>query len=112
MAKFRAQGTTIDYTPVADVAAGQAVKVGPFVGVADVAIPANKLGALRVSGIYEFNGNLGSFVNQGTEMDIDFTLNQMAINGSGDTAVKVFAAEYIAGSTTAKGKVFLNYFGG
>ena len=46
IAVFVQEGFTIDYTPVADVAAGAVIDLGAFVGMALRDIPANTLGAL------------------------------------------------------------------
>lgn len=43
---------TVDYTPGADVAAGTVVVVGSLVGVTNLDIAANALGALSISGIF------------------------------------------------------------
>lgn len=50
---YRAQGLTIDYTPGSDVEAGQVVVSSGFVGIASRPIPANTLGALQASGVFE-----------------------------------------------------------
>jgi len=54
MATFVHDGNSIDYTPVAAVAAGDVVVQGELVGVAKVDIPANALGALAVTGVFDF----------------------------------------------------------
>ena len=53
-ATFVQRGDSVDYTPTADVAAGDVVVQGELVGVAKVDIPANVLGALAVSGVFDF----------------------------------------------------------
>lgn len=53
MARFIHEGNAIDYTPVADVAAGDVVVIGASVGVANQDIPANTLGALAIEGVFE-----------------------------------------------------------
>ena len=52
-ARFVQEGSTIDYTPAADVAVGAVVVQSELVGIASHAIPANRLGALAVSGIFD-----------------------------------------------------------
>ena len=54
MASFVHDGKSIDYTPGADVTAGDVVVQGELVGVAKVDIPANTLGALAVTGVFDF----------------------------------------------------------
>lgn len=53
-ATFVYEGNAIDYTPVEDVSAGDVVIQNDLVGVAKVDIPANTLGALTVTGVFEF----------------------------------------------------------
>ena len=48
------QGESIDYTPAADVAAGDVIVQGELVGVAKKDITANELGALAVEGVFDF----------------------------------------------------------
>ena len=53
-ATFRHEGAAIDYTPGAAVAAGDVVVQGDLIGVANIDIPANTLGALAVEGVFDF----------------------------------------------------------
>lgn len=54
MAQSLADGNRIDYTPGSDVAAGSVIVQGDLVGVADLDIPANTLGALSIRGLKLF----------------------------------------------------------
>jgi predicted RecA/RadA family phage recombinase len=54
IARFIHEGKSIDYTPAADVTAGDVIVQGELVGVAQVDIPANQLGALLVAGVCDF----------------------------------------------------------
>jgi predicted RecA/RadA family phage recombinase len=54
MATIVHDGNSIDYTPGSAVTAGQVVVQGELVGVAKVDIPANTLGALAVTGVFDF----------------------------------------------------------
>lgn len=51
---FVQEGAAIDYTPGADLAAGDVVVQNELVGVTKRAIAANTQGALRVEGVFEF----------------------------------------------------------
>ena len=51
---FVQEGHSIDYTPGADVAVGDVVVQGELVGVAKQPIAANALGALAVTGVFDF----------------------------------------------------------
>ena len=53
-ATFKHNGDAIDYTPSADVAAGDVVVQGELVGVAKLDIAANVLGSLAVKGVFDF----------------------------------------------------------
>ncbi|MCG3128265.1 MAG: hypothetical protein CHACPFDD_03142 [Phycisphaerae bacterium] len=53
-ATFVHEGASIDYTPGADVAAGDVVVRGELVGVAKTPIAANALGSLAVAGVFDF----------------------------------------------------------
>ena len=53
-ATFTHDGNSIDYTPGSDVAAGDVVVQGELVGVAKTPIAANALGALAVTGVFDF----------------------------------------------------------
>ena len=59
-AKFVQTGHSIDYTPGADVASGDVVVQGDLVGVAKLDIKANILGALAVTGVFDFPKDTGS----------------------------------------------------
>ena len=61
-AQFVHQGDLIDYTPAAAVSAGDVVVQGELVGVANIDIPANTLGALAVTGVIDFPKASGAAV--------------------------------------------------
>ena len=52
-ATFIHDGKAIDYTPAADVAAGDVVVQQDLVGIAKLDIPADTLGALAVTGVFD-----------------------------------------------------------
>ena len=58
-ATFVHDGNAIDYTPGSDVSAGDVVVQGELVGVAKRDIPANTLGALAVTGVFDFPKTAG-----------------------------------------------------
>lgn len=53
MATFVTEGNSIDYTPGADVTAGDVVVQGGLVGIAKLDIAAGTLGALAVAGVFD-----------------------------------------------------------
>ena len=52
-ARFIHDGSSIDYTPVADVTAGDMVVQGDLIGIAKLDIAADALGALAVTGVFD-----------------------------------------------------------
>jgi len=59
-ANFVHDGDAIDYTPTADVAAGDVVVQEDLIGLAKRDIPADTLGALHVTGVFDFPKATGS----------------------------------------------------
>lgn len=59
-ATFVHDGDTIDYTPDADVSAGDVVVQEDLIGVAKRDIKANTLGALAVTGVFDLPKETGS----------------------------------------------------
>ena len=53
-AVFAHEGAAIDYTPGADVAAGDVIVQGDLIGVARLDIKTGVLGALAVTGVFDF----------------------------------------------------------
>ena len=52
-AKYIQTGAAVDYTPDADVSAGDVVVQGEFLGIAKLDIETGKLGALATSGVFD-----------------------------------------------------------
>jgi len=71
VAIYRAEGDRVDYTPVADVAAGDIIDLGTFVGIATSPILANQLGSLAIEGIFEVNKFTGEAIIQGAPVYYD-----------------------------------------
>ena len=69
-ARYVQRGESIDFTPTADVAAGDVVKVGNLVGVAKLDIRAGELGALALCGVYEIATN-GAAIEAGAVVFVD-----------------------------------------
>ena len=60
MAEFVKNGDVVDYTPSADVTAGDVIVQGDLIGVAFNDIAADQLGALQVTGVIAFDKDTGS----------------------------------------------------
>jgi len=73
--KYIQTGAAVDYTPGADVKSGAVVVQGDLVGVAKLDIPAGKLGALAVTGVFDFPKatGTGAAIAAGTRVYWDTT---------------------------------------
>jgi len=69
MASYVAKGDVLEYTPAAAVSAGDVVVIGSLVGVAPVAIAANKLGSLAVDGVFSLPCATGATGAQGSAIN-------------------------------------------
>jgi predicted RecA/RadA family phage recombinase len=76
---FRHDGGSIDYTPTADVAAGDVIVQGELVGVAKLDIKANTLGALAVFDFAKATGG-GTGIAIGVNVYWDDAANQATTN--------------------------------
>lgn len=84
-AVFVHEGCSIDYTPGADMAAGDVVVQGDLVGVAKQPIKANQLGALAVTGVFDFAKatGTGTALTVGTTVYWDDTANVATATATG-----------------------------
>ena len=62
---YKQRGDSIDYTPAANVAAGDVVVLNDLVGIAKLDIKAGELGALAVTGVFDFPIDTGSTLDVG-----------------------------------------------
>jgi predicted RecA/RadA family phage recombinase len=78
LAIFSSEGNVIDYTPSADVAAGDVVVQGDLVGIARTPIAANAPGSLAIEGLFDFPKatGAGSGIAVGTKVYWDATDKQ------------------------------------
>ena len=74
-ATFLHEGAAIDYTPAADVAAGDVVVQGELVGIARTAIAAGVLGSLAVQGVFVLPkaSGVGTAIDVGVDVYWDAT---------------------------------------
>ena len=80
-ARYVQRGESIDFTPTADVAAGDVVKLGNLVGVAKLDIRAGELGALALCGVYEIATN-GSAIEAGAVVHVDPATGKVCAEGA------------------------------
>ncbi|GIW56318.1 MAG: hypothetical protein KatS3mg082_2722 [Nitrospiraceae bacterium] len=83
------EGGSIDYTPAADVAAGDVVVQADLVGVAKLDIKAGQLGALAVDGVFDFAKALGAgtAIAVGAVVYWDDAANQATTTATGNKQV-------------------------
>lgn len=100
-ARFIQRGDAIDYTPLADVAAGDIVILsGKLAGVAKLDIKAGELGALALTGVYEVAKSSGIAFAAGMEVGWSAADRKaVAVGASG--SVKIGHAVALTGASDA-----------
>lgn len=104
-ATFVHEGASIDYTPAADVAAGEVVVQGDLVGVAKLDIKANKLGALAVEGVFDFTKAAGVALAAGAITYWDDAANAATNVAAGNKQLGKAVRAAAAGDATARVKL-------
>jgi predicted RecA/RadA family phage recombinase len=86
LTKFIHDGAAVDYIPGADVAAGDVVVQADLVGIARVGIPANTLGTLAVTGVFEVPKatGVGTALASGTTVYWDAANQRASTTSSGN----------------------------
>jgi predicted RecA/RadA family phage recombinase len=99
-ATFIHEGESIDYTPGADLTAGDVVVQGELVAIAKLDIKSGKLGALAVDGVYDFAKNTGVAYTVGQLLYWDDTANVVTTTSAGNKLIgKVVRAAASADTT-------------
>ena len=98
-ARYVQRGESIDFTPTADVAAGDIIKVGSLVGVAKLDIKAGELGALALCGVYEIATN-GSAIAAGSLVHVDPATGKVCAEGAAGAVAFGFAVAAAAATDT------------
>lgn len=104
LATYVQLGEYIDYTPSADVAAGDVVVQGNLVGIATRAISSGNLGALAVSGVYDVTKESATTFSAGDYVYWDAT-NSVAVTTDGGGSNKLMGkatADAASGDTTVR----------
>ena len=86
-ATFVQDGCAIDYTPGTAIAAGDVVVQGDLIAVAKRPIAANELGALDVSGVFDFAKNTGVAFTVGQILYWDDTNNVATATATGNKQI-------------------------
>ena len=84
MAVFVQEGAAVDYTPGADTPAGSVVVQGDLVGVVKHDIPANKLGAISVEGVFDIDKDSATVVAAGDKVYWDAVASKAVITATGN----------------------------
>ena len=93
-ARYVQRGDAIDYTPMADVAAGDVVVLAnKLVGVAKLDIKVAELGALALTGVYEVAKASGAAFAVGMEVAWDATNRKAVAAGASGNGVFTAAKE-------------------
>jgi len=105
--RFIHDGNSIDYTPAPgnDVAAGDVVIQGDLVGIAKLDIAAGRLGALTVTGVFDFpkaTGS-GSAIASGTKVYWDAT--DKLVTSDADSGANKYVGKTIRAVTDAEATV-------
>lgn len=99
---FVHEGMSIDYTPGADVAAGDVIVQGDLVGVAKTEIKSGKLGALAVAGVFDFARSGGSVYTVGTLLYWDDAANVVTTTATGNKLIGKAIRVSTPSDTTAR----------
>ena len=102
MADFIQDGASIDYTPGADVAAGDVIVQGDLVGVARGPIKSGQLGVLAVEGVFDFTKNTGVAYTAGQLLYWDDTNNVVTDTATGNKQIGKAIRAAASGDTTAR----------
>ena len=100
-ARFIQRGDAIDYTPLADVAAGDIVILsGKLAGVAKLDIKAGELGALALTGVYEVAKSSGIAFAAGMAVGWS-AADRKAVAAGASGSVKIGHAVALTGASDA-----------
>jgi len=103
MATFIQDGDAVDYSPGADVAAGEVVVQGDLVGVAKTPIAAGTLGALATRGVFDFPKAGGGAIASGAVLYWDSSGGVATTTASGNKRIGKAVAAAAAADTTVRG---------
>jgi len=94
--RFVQSGHSIDFTPEADVASGDVVIQGDLVGIAKLDIAAGKLGALAVTGVFDFPKETGEGKALGAGVKLYWDAeNEVAVASAGEGGVNKYVGKCV-----------------
>jgi len=98
-ARFIHDGKNIDYTPGADVSAGDVVVQGDLIGISKVDIASGSLGALAVTGVFDVPKTAGV----GEAIDVGLKVYWDVADGVAKTDDEAGANKYLGKTVLAAG---------
>jgi predicted RecA/RadA family phage recombinase len=104
-ATFVQDGWSVDYTPGADVAAGDVIVQTDLVGVAKLDIKSGKTGALAIEGVFDFAKSGGVAYAVGTILYWDDTNNVVTTTSSGNKLIGKVVRAAASADTTVRVKL-------
>lgn len=96
------EGLSIDYTPPADMAAGDVLDCGTFIAIALVPIAANTQGALQIRGTFDINKAAGLAVTFGATVYWDNTNKVVTPTGPADATAGKCVRAALAGDAVVR----------
>jgi len=103
MATFIQDGDAVDYSPGADVAAGEVVVQGDLVGVAKTPIASGTLGSLATRGVFDFAKAAGGAISAGAVLYWDSSNGVATTTASGNKRIGKAVAAAAAADTAVRG---------
>jgi predicted RecA/RadA family phage recombinase len=101
VADYYADGDLVDYTPSSAVSAGDVVMLNDLITVAVRPIPANKLGAVAVEGVFKIAKASGA-IGQGAIVYWDAGASNITTTSSGNKRAGKAAEAAASGDATVK----------
>ena len=99
------EGAALDYTPGSDLSAGDVVAQNELVGVAKQDIPANTLGSLSVSGVFDFPKATGASTAIAEGLDVYWDAGATEATTDSATGTNKFIGRSIAAASDSDAAV-------
>lgn len=94
-AVFKAEGSIMDYTPVADTPAGTVIIVGVGIGVTMNDIVADELGSLQLQGVFSFATSDAPSI--GDQVFWNNTTKEVTVTGPADAEAGIVVSAVVGG---------------
>ncbi len=77
-ARFVHQGNNLDIVPATDIDSGSVIISGDLIGIASLPIPADALGSITVTGVFDIRRETGAATPLGTKLYFDAANNRVS----------------------------------